>query len=631
MEKVQFKPSKNQKAIFKFVTDEEGNAVVNAVAGSGKTTTLIEAVKLIGSDKRILFLAFNKSIKQEIQVRINALNLLNVEVDTCHGFGYKAIINASNSQIELNNRKYPQLYKAIVSFIETGDEEAIIKYKFTADDLVCLKDFTIDDEIKEKYEFQKRVIQLAAFGRLFLTTSADEMKQISKNYSMSLEDNEHILAEILIKLGDKVESEIDFTDMIYLPNDKDLDCPKYDFVFIDECQDLNSAQRNLMLKSLDVDSRFLAVGDRNQAIYGFAGADAESFQKLINLPDTKTLPLSLSYRCGSSIIDTIIDIVPEIKPFKKNGKGKVIHDGSVDDMKDGDMVLCRNTYPLVKLCLKLLKGGVKATINGGDVGKTLITLIKDTKKKTMNEVFDVLYHKMELTCKRIMKANDMTTDEAKQDAEYQMGRERISIIEAIYKSKDSVDQVIARLDVIFGDNGTSGILLSTIHKAKGLEAENVFIIHPELIPSEMAVLPWELVQEDNLKYVAHTRAIKKLVMVADYDAFSKNKGESFANKVKPIKDSNYVGRIGGRVHMVGKIIEIKQVPQYKTIVVVIEDDEGNLYQKWGPVNGLYITSRGNKLEVGCKVDASVQITKHSEFMGVKMNSIKGLKVHLDWN
>ena len=141
----------------------------------------------------------------------------------------------------------------------------------------------------------------------------------------------------------------------------------------------------------------------------------------------------------------------------------------------------------------------------------------------------------------------------------------------------------------------------------------------------MAKLPWELVQEDNLKYVAHTRAIKKLVMVTDFDAFSKTNGESFANKVKEVKDSNYVSRIGGRYNLIGKIIEIKEIPQYKTIIVMIEDNDGNIFQKWGPISGLFIKSKSNKLEVGCKVEASVQITKHSEFMGVKMNSIKGLK------
>ena len=86
MDKVKFKPSKEQTGVFNFITKSDGNAVVNAVAGSGKTTTLIEAVKLIEAGKSILFLAFNKTIKQEIQQRVIALNMINIDVDTCHGF-----------------------------------------------------------------------------------------------------------------------------------------------------------------------------------------------------------------------------------------------------------------------------------------------------------------------------------------------------------------------------------------------------------------------------------------------------------------------------------------------------------------------------------------------------------------
>jgi len=384
----------------------------------------------------------------------------------------------------------------------------------------------------------------------------------------------------------------------------------------------------LMLRSLDVGSRFLAVGDRNQAIYGFAGADAESFNRLVGLPDTISLPLSLSYRCGSKIIDTVTSIVPEIKAFKENGEGEVIYDGSINDINDGDMVLCRNTYPLVKLCLTLIKGGVKASINGGEIGQALVSLITETRKERMGEVFSVLYHKLELTCKRIMRANEIGNEEAKQDAEYQSNKERINIIEAVYKKGDTVSELCSKITSIFDDTDKSGVLLSTIHKAKGLESENVFIIHPEMIPSGFAKLDWELVQEDNLKYVAHTRAINKLAMVCDYDAFSKSKGESFANRVKEIKPTKYIGRIGNRHHLIGTIVEIKDVPAYKTFIVVIEDKDGNIFQKWGSISGLYITSKHTKLQVGCTVDASVEITKHSEFMGTKMNSIKGLKKYL---
>ena len=85
-----FKPSKFQQAIYDFITDGKGNAVVSAVAGSGKTTTLLNALKLIPTNKRVLFLAFNKSIAKELQERVP--NTPNIHVKTVHGFGYSSLL-----------------------------------------------------------------------------------------------------------------------------------------------------------------------------------------------------------------------------------------------------------------------------------------------------------------------------------------------------------------------------------------------------------------------------------------------------------------------------------------------------------------------------------------------------------
>jgi superfamily I DNA/RNA helicase len=56
-------------------------------------------------------------------------------------------------------------------------------------------------------------------------------------------------------------------------------------------------------------------------------------------------------------------------------------------------------------------------------------------------------------------------------------------------------------------------MLSTIHKAKGLENDRIFFLCPELIPSKYATQPWQYEQEANLKYVAITRAKQELIYV----------------------------------------------------------------------------------------------------------------------
>jgi superfamily I DNA/RNA helicase len=69
-----------------------------------------------------------------------------------------------------------------------------------------------------------------------------------------------------------------------------------------------------------------------------------------------------------------------------------------------------------------------------------------------------------------------------------------------------------KIDAIFSDDA-EGVVFSSIHKAKGLEAERVFILHPELMPHPMAKQDWEQVQERNIEYVAITRTLSELIYV----------------------------------------------------------------------------------------------------------------------
>lgn len=923
-----FEPSKYQAKVYDFITDDEGNAVINAVAGSGKTTTLIEALKKIPSSASVQFLAFNKSIKGEIQQRVNDIGVTNTTVNTCHGFGFLTILNSLEHAPEIDNLKYRKLLRAIFDYVSTEDSKHIDPYKIKGDDMGLVWSFDVDwEEVDNKLEFSRRILQLANLGRMNLTTDVQNLESIAEKYNISLFNDEAKLASNLVKLADKFLDTIDFTDMIYLPNKMNMSCQKFDWVFIDECQDLNAAQRELMLKSMHPNSRFIAVGDKHQcqprgtkilmsngiekniedlevgdkvvsyeprkksgfygflptsnlyerynkscaevlevehhwaitdmytikggkylsrytfnhkcmakfnlensngafivylmqkngnfrvgiyplfhkegntnsfglsarcrtenadkgwildiyetreeayeneqiisykfgipqlrfldntkannqdsidfiwesinqnndlylkavkllksknkdinlpfwvngekkyysrnsfrpyhacnlfakymdigifdettfipnkpkkiipikidsidiekdayietfslkvsreelyvadkilthnSIYGFAGADADSFDKLVNLPNTKTLPLSTCYRCGSDIIKQAQNIVPQIEAFEKNGKGYVNFDGKIADIKDGDMVLCRNTYPLVKMCLGFLKAGIKATIMGGDIGKSLINMVKDTNQKEMDKVFDGLYHTLDTTLKRIMRADNCTAEDAREHIEYVNAEEKIQVIEAIYEAGDTAETVIKKLEGIFNDVTKDGIILSTIHKSKGLEAERVFIIHPERMPSKFATQEWELVQEDNLRYVAYTRAKNLLSFVRDFDAYKGRELESFADKVKEVKESNHVGEVGCRYALKGTITECRYIPNYDAMVYVIEDKEGNIYEKWGDINRKYITSETKELKEGVEIKASVMISKHTEFRGVKKNTIKNLGVY----
>jgi superfamily I DNA/RNA helicase len=133
---------------------------------------------------------------------------------------------------------------------------------------------------------------------------------------------------------------------------------KYDVVFVDEAQDFNQAQRMLILRCLDENARCVIVGDPNQAIYGFRGASSSSmdlFAKLLEKTnrEIKTFPLSLTWRCPSSVVAEANRFVEDFHCKDDADEGKVVVDSALNPAK-GDMVLCRYNAPLVTAFYKLI-------------------------------------------------------------------------------------------------------------------------------------------------------------------------------------------------------------------------------------------------------------------------------------
>lgn len=279
-------PSKYQKVVYIYIEKGKGNAVIDAVAGSGKSTTIVNALKLIPKNKRVLFLAFNKAIVEELKIKVGNLN--NVDIKTLHSLGASATMRALNSQLQ------PDKYTA---WVNNG-----IKYSSLSPKSELLPE--------QMSTWKQNILKLIDLGRVNLVKSERDLEELAWKHNIDLEDNEVDIAIKGINWGERETQTIDFTDMIYFPNVKQINMFKYDWVFIDECQDLNAAQRNLFLKCLKPNGRFVAVGDPRQAIYGFAGADVESFNLLKSLPNTVKLPLSVCYRCDTDIINMAKDIVP---------------------------------------------------------------------------------------------------------------------------------------------------------------------------------------------------------------------------------------------------------------------------------------------------------------------------------
>lgn len=488
-----FVPSSYQSAVYNFITDGSGNAVVDAVAGSGKSTTIVNALRLIPADKSVLFLAFNKSIVDELKLKVNSQK---IDIQTLHSLGMQSIKNTLRF-VTVDASKYK-------SYVNNSLKYGYIK-----------PDSKLEEE--ELAEYTQNIHKLVDLIRVYLVSDFDLICDIAIKYQLNIIDNEIETALNVVNWGIQNTKTIDFTDMIFLPNVKQYQVNKYDYVFIDECQDLNAAQRELFLQCLNDNGRFIAVGDPRQAIYGFAGADVESFKILASLPNTINLPLSICYRCDADIINLAKSIVPQIEARPDAPTGTVDRNAHLIDIQDGDMILCRNTAPLVDLCMKLIADNTKAYVKGKDIGANLINIIKRTNKKQMKDVFERLNKELyKIGCK-VCRKNSCDFSEAKSDSLYTSMQDKIEAIEVLSNNLETANEVIERIELIFKDEDRTGICLSTIHKAKGLESNNVYIICEELFfPKRAMKIAWQAEQEHNIVYVAYTRAKHKLGFVIDY-------------------------------------------------------------------------------------------------------------------
>lgn len=494
-----FIPSAYQQAIFDFISNGTGNAVINAVAGSGKTTTIVKALELIPTYATVYFMAFGKAIADEIRTRVPT----HINVSTFHSLGAKALYKFRGS--EMNEKRVYDIVANLKEEWFQNDEDGLIDA-----------------------DYLMRVRKLVDLSRLNCATFK-ELPTIAQKHGLEIVNGEiDKTIQVLHVLGNSPDTH-DFVDMLYVPaSNADVKLPLADWIFVDECQDLNKAQQTMLAKMMHAGTRFIAVGDPRQAIYGFAGADAESFETLKAFPNTIELPLSVNYRCGSAIIDEVVASNPSINILAHEGAlpGIVSATASFKEIEDGDMVLCRNTAPLVKLCMQFIKMHKKAYIKGGDIGKQLANMVIRSKAQTL-DAFEVwLGKELKVVFNRLSKSHPkMAPNEIREETAYMVMQEKIEVFTAIIDSAEltSTNQLINWIGELFADN-KKGICFSTVHKAKGLEAERVFIIDfMELMPAPYAKQPWQQVQEQNLIYVAQTRAKMYFGYIADWHYSKKRK------------------------------------------------------------------------------------------------------------
>jgi superfamily I DNA/RNA helicase len=259
--------------------------------------------------------------------------------------------------------------------------------------------------------------------------------------------------------------------------------------------------------SLKISKYELYVADgilTHNSIYGFSGSDSNSFEWFRKYPNTITLPLTTTFRCSKEVVKHANKIVPDLKAMENAPRGSVKNGDVLKEARSGDFVLCRKSLPLVKLFFQFLGQHKKAIIKGSDIGNSLIEIVK--RKRNIDVLKANLKAELKDYAQRVKSTGVLNV---KEHSGYSALEDKIMTLLFIVETCSDMIELKDKINSIFTDK-IEGIVLSTVHKIKGLEADRVFIIKPDILPMQTAKA-WEYQQEKNLEYVAITRARHELI------------------------------------------------------------------------------------------------------------------------
>jgi len=499
--------SKYQADIFDWVLNPQNfhvsarNLIVKACAGSGKSTTALQSATYMVGD--VIFFSFNKKIQVHLERKLASMGLPNARAATFHSEGMKNLIK-SKGKVKVDNSK---IFFIVEKYCQTKELNAA--RPFIQNLVGFAKEYAIGVKGQSSIDDNEAWMEIIQTQDISLDADVDFYDVID-------------IAKQVLKESNRDFRNIDFADMIYLNLIYDTNCVQYDWVIVDEAQDTNVSRKLFIAKVLKDTGRMIAIGDENQAIYGFTGAENDSMNLIKQMFDCVELPLSVCYRCGKKIVEEAQKYQPHIEAFEGNPDGEILsikYDDFLNQIetmnltsKDG--IICRNNAPNVALAFALIRKGVGCRIEGRDIGQNLITLCNKWKKVSdLNEFTERLSAFFNKEFEKASKAKMQMLEDKLETM--------IILIERCQSlGKNDVQSLKSLIEAMFTDNGDPKnadlVVLSSIHKSKGLEFDNTYLIgNDQLVPSKYAITDDQKQQEQNLLYVSVTRALKKMVKVTD--------------------------------------------------------------------------------------------------------------------
>jgi DNA helicase II / ATP-dependent DNA helicase PcrA len=476
--------SSQQTAAIDFIKNSNKSLILSAVAGAGKTSTLLAMLK--ATEGSVAFCAFNKSIAKEIEFKVNQQNInKDVKVGTVHSFGFGAI-RRSISRVNVDGNKIQTIVR------DNFNNEESNMQTFLISAVAMAKEVGIRACVNDNYNTW---IQMFDHYDLWNSLPLD----VNTDKAIGL-------CQDVLDISNKTLNVVDFSDMIYLPILKKMRIWKYSNIFLDEAQDTNATRRALVKMMLAPKGRLIAVGDPSQAIYGFTGADSNALDLIQKEFKAKELPLSVTFRCPKNVVKEAQKYVQHIESHPDSADG-IMDECNLQDLPNlvtqEDAIICRNTKPLVEVAYNLIRNKIPCKVEGRKIGEGLIKLATRWKVKTVGTLINKLEAYKE---KEIEKYKKKENESMCQVIEDQV--ETLGVFIDQCKVDDTISTLVKKIQELFDDTENKKILvLSTIHRSKGREFNHVFALGMDKYsPSKWAKKDWELIQENNLLYVLVTRA-----------------------------------------------------------------------------------------------------------------------------
>ncbi len=501
-------PTSEQQSIFTFTGTKLGSLIIEARAGCGKTHVLMELLKTLPQSSALL-LAFNKRIADEMVKRLPPIPRNRVaHVKTLHAAGLW-MLKTKYPRIQVDRNATEELInKAAGKGVSFPIKSAAIKL------LQMAKDFQAEENPTRK-AFDEIGSDSGIFDKISSSQVDPTIDIALRAYKMSMQ-----MAE---------RETIDFCDMGWLPLVLNIAPPsRYKAILLDEAQDVSPNQLTMVKRLLAPGGRIIAVGDRFQTIYGWRGAVGDAVWETLKAEhNAQELPLTMTFRCSQTVVALANKYVPDLRARPEAEVGaifslvegefmeRMLRLTAEDETQPGSIfVLSRTNADLLRIALELWMRGVpfnlaqsadsliplrgilaKIRKNGGDKDKTAFRIQLATWYAT--ELQRATSADSATWVERVEEQNKMLM----YCLRYAEPRDIERLLESIYAFDDSCF-----------------ITLSTVHKAKGLEAAHVYLLRETFQQFQNRVdrngNPKKIDQsEDNTLYVGITRAQKTLTWV----------------------------------------------------------------------------------------------------------------------